>query len=408
MHFFHFPIRDWERLDVWAKNAEKLEFKDLPLSKLKNKVVCQDHFENKMFMNYLKEGLTKTAVPTLVVLENDNVWNVETNAITEREEWDVPEKTSTDCDANSTEAEPKWTRQTTTRMEIQFLDSNQEEFSIAPVCEGQSEVLEKVSKPVKIVMAEKPDKTVLTTPSSNAILRKVAIKRKNQPVDNSQRPSKVQLISIKQSPKNSPSTAKEHQREPVAKESPSATHSLSTNVTFENADSIVTEPPPSQKVPPPPAIPVVHVTDPVDFKKLEQKMVTGIEGLKKLLTDVLNKPTPEPKVITVPVPTPAPPAESSRSGSPKAEKGPHMNKVQLFNGIKRYLNPTMVAMLRMELFAGSTERAWKPDEKTLAVELTSLGENVYDHFCDEFRFRLPPKKEVQKWKEQALDDDDAS
>lgn len=199
-----------------------------------------------------------------------------------------------------------------------------------------------------------------------------------------------------------------HQEELVPDEAPSvATPSSSTDVEVNKHDPLMNEPPPAElPPPPPPAPPVVQiVTDPSYVDKLEQTSAE-IAELKKILTEVLNKPTPEPQIITVPVPTPAPQAEPSGSSSPKVEKGPHMNKVQLFNGIKRYLNPTMVAMLRMELFAGSPDRQWKADEKTLAVELNNLGEKVYDHFCDEFRFRLPSKKDVQKWEEEALEDDD--
>ncbi|XP_065073290.1 titin [Ochlerotatus camptorhynchus] len=407
MHFFHFPIRDWDRLEIWASNADKLEFKNLPLSKLKNKVICQDHFENRMFMNYLMEGLVKTAIPTLETLDDGRVWNIETNAITDREEWVVPGKDSIDGDAGSAPSESQ-----TTRMEIQFLDSDQEEFSITPVCEEPPEILNKASSPVpiKLSLAEKPKKTVPMTPPSNAVLRKVVIKRKNPSGNNSLRPSKMQVLSIHRIPKNSPTKAEVHREETVAEEIPSvATPSSSTDVSVEKSEPEMKEPPASPKLPPPPASPVVQiVTDPSYVEKLEQAS-TGIEELKKILIDVLNKPPPEPQIITVPVPTPAPQAEPSGNSSPKAEKGPHMNKVQLFNGIKRYLNPTMVAMLRMELFAGSAERQWKADEKTLAVELNNLGENVYDHFSDEFRFRLPSKKDVQKWKKEALDDDgDAS
>lgn len=115
MHFFHFPIRDWDRLEVWAANAGKLDFKDLPVSKLKNKVICQEHFENRMFMNYLKEGLVKTAIPTLDILDDGRLWHIESNAVTEREEWVVPEMTSTDGDVDSAPTESQ-----TTRMEVSW------------------------------------------------------------------------------------------------------------------------------------------------------------------------------------------------------------------------------------------------------------------------------------------------
>lgn len=217
------------------------------------------------------------------------------------------------------------------------------------------------------------------------------MKRKN-PSSNGETPvgSKMQILSIERVPKKIPPS------ETVTEETPAlAMPSSSTDIAL-NAPPLPLQ---QQPVIPQPSI------DPALIEKLTQNS-DQIEELKQLVVDALNKPPIEPKIITVPVPTPV--ASSSECTSPRPEKGPAMNKVQLFNGIKRYLNPTMVALLRMEMFGGSVERQWKTDEKSLSVELLSLGENVYDHFCDEFRFRLPQKKDVQKWKEQELEDDDAS
>lgn len=88
----------------------------------------------------------------------------------------------------------------------------------------------------------------------------------------------------------------------------------------------------------------------------------------------------------------------------RVEKGPAMTKVQLFNGIRKYLNPTMVALLRMEMF-GSSEREYRPDEKQLSKELYNLNQNVYDYMRDEWRFRLPPKLDVEAWLKNPDDDE---
>lgn len=82
------------------------------------------------------------------------------------------------------------------------------------------------------------------------------------------------------------------------------------------------------------------------------------------------------------------------------------NKVQLFNGIKRYLSPSMNALLRIELFS-SPGREYKKDEKIICQELLLLGEQAYSFLNDEWRLRLPAKQEVQKWlDEQATEEDD--
>lgn len=92
----------------------------------------------------------------------------------------------------------------------------------------------------------------------------------------------------------------------------------------------------------------------------------------------------------------ATPASVSGAQPIRVEKCPPMTKVQLFNGIRKYLNPSMVALLRMEMFGGS-EREYRVDEKQFAKELYGLNENVYDYMRDEWRFRLPPKSDVANW-----------
>jgi len=82
------------------------------------------------------------------------------------------------------------------------------------------------------------------------------------------------------------------------------------------------------------------------------------------------------------------------------------NKVQLFNGIKRYLSPSLIALLRMELFSGPN-REYKKDEKIICAELLKLGDETYDFLNDEWRLRLPSKDEVKLWQNEEMTDDDA-
>lgn len=78
---------------------------------------------------------------------------------------------------------------------------------------------------------------------------------------------------------------------------------------------------------------------------------------------------------------------------------PNQSKQQLFESLKRHINPTMATLLGMELFA-SADYDWQPEEKDLAIELYSLGVPVYEYFRDQFRVRLPAIVDVQKWKEE--------
>ncbi|XP_041979395.1 uncharacterized protein LOC121733250 [Aricia agestis] len=64
VHLFHYPVFDKLRCHQWLMNAHRLDFLDLRVSQLKNRVVCQHHFEDHNFMNYKKDKLKFDAVPT--------------------------------------------------------------------------------------------------------------------------------------------------------------------------------------------------------------------------------------------------------------------------------------------------------------------------------------------------------
>lgn len=94
-------------------------------------------------------------------------------------------------------------------------------------------------------------------------------------------------------------------------------------------------------------------------------------------------------------------AQSESPKIPTNSKSPanSLSKPQLYMGIKKYLGPTMAALLRIELFGGSEDRSWKEDEQEFAVELLKLGEETYKYCCDEWRFRLPPLRLARTWLE---------
>lgn len=58
-HMFHYPVFDKVRCHQWLTNAHKLEFLNLKVSQLKNRVVCQHHFKDEHFMNF------KVSIPYL-------------------------------------------------------------------------------------------------------------------------------------------------------------------------------------------------------------------------------------------------------------------------------------------------------------------------------------------------------
>lgn len=85
MHFFHFPTKFPERVQQWAQYSDNMHFVSLPESQLRNKVVCQNHFRDNCFMNYLHDKLTKRAVPTLLTLDTGEVLDFEIESEDKRE-----------------------------------------------------------------------------------------------------------------------------------------------------------------------------------------------------------------------------------------------------------------------------------------------------------------------------------
>lgn len=61
-HFFKFPPNP-ERQQLWLKNIGNSKLLLLSPTKLKNRIVCEDHFEIASFSNLNRERLNKLAVP---------------------------------------------------------------------------------------------------------------------------------------------------------------------------------------------------------------------------------------------------------------------------------------------------------------------------------------------------------
>lgn len=321
-HFFHFPVRMPARCEMWAKYADKMNFLEFPDDKLKNKVICQHHFHDNCFMNYKKESLTKTAVPTLLQLtpniqidfENDSEEEVarkiaETQAVKAAVAIRVKRPSA---DPVSKPVEKK-TRLIKTEMVLPDLTSNVEE---------------------EILYNEEP--VILNEVPARKLLRKNG--------------SQTSTIIIK----------------PVSNPEPQ----------FMNLSHDVLNLKPMQK--------------------LLNDQTAEIQDLKQMLFQTMAL-----------VQKQSDSSSSDKFGSPSEIKSDrNMTKIQLFNSIKRYLNPTMVTMLRMEMFGGS-DRDWKKDEMDFAMELKNLGDNVYEYMTDEWRFRLPSQKELNLWaQEHTVNDED--
>lgn len=65
LHYFHFPIRDPQRCEMWITNSRKNSLRAISKEKLRNKVICSLHFEERYFTNEKHDRLVHNAVPTL-------------------------------------------------------------------------------------------------------------------------------------------------------------------------------------------------------------------------------------------------------------------------------------------------------------------------------------------------------
>lgn len=70
--FFRYPVNDPERCNKWIQNACKEQFFQHTTQQLRNRVVCDMHFESTCFTNPLRKRLLPNAIPTLDV-HFDNV-----------------------------------------------------------------------------------------------------------------------------------------------------------------------------------------------------------------------------------------------------------------------------------------------------------------------------------------------
>lgn len=77
MHFFRYPIKSLDRFKKWreyAKTEMMLTFSEV---RQQNLVVCARHFRSEYFMNYKKDRLTQSAIPTLMRLSTTHALDFE-------------------------------------------------------------------------------------------------------------------------------------------------------------------------------------------------------------------------------------------------------------------------------------------------------------------------------------------
>lgn len=367
-HFFHFPIKNRERCIQWCVYSNNMDFLSLPDEKLKNKVVCDFHFQQNFFMNFKREKLNKTnAVPTIYV--------------TDEGEIDLLEQPMDWVEVNQAQAEiPEVAGQKNIDMD-EYPDTIEFEVSELPppVKKAKTDL-----KPVKILNIEHIEvpkvKIVQSTP-------------KPKTFPSVPRPSSVTKTTVK--------TISPPKGYSIRRVSPPQRVEQVANVIKYDTEELT-------------ELPEMMIYE-TDEQHVEMVASNETNNEIKTILQQCMKDNAEIKELLISQQKSTANRDSQSSSSSVTQQDvtinqSHLNKVQLFNGIKRYLSPAMVALLRMDLFTSSAPRDFKPDEKVICTEILQFGPEVYNFLLDEWRLRLPSRDKVEKWIEekQLQDEDDAS
>ena len=361
-----------------------MDFLSLPPSKLKNKVICDLHFKEESFMNYKRERLIKNAVPNIYVKDGEEIdllLNPEPYVIENNQKPVLSNSVSIQLNVSSP---------------IDLVENKEHLYQL----------LDEVEVPVKRMKTDNISaintiRQVMLKPIAASSKFTVLNKNVSQKSTNSPRTLQDPVTSLVQATSKPIKLAPALKKEPVSKKFNVINNEVSKPTIEESLTSeymVITMPMEEMEevdeipVVEPILTPTVPTQEiPVDFMPMLMDSLKQIGEIKTILNVKQEK---KPSTI------------KEESASPMTPS--QLNKVQLFNGIKRYLSPAMQALLRIELFS-NPEREYKQDEKVLSTEILKLGNPVYDFLCEEWRLRLPPKKDVQLWINEQLntEDDDA-
>lgn len=439
-HFFHFPYKDSERCKKWALSSDKISFLQLPWTQLRNKTICEDHFVDTCFMNFKRERLVKTAIPTRDRTVAGGVIEIKLDeSKLETLDYCFMDKGTNQQIIDLPDTQHQQQQQVHRRQRPQSLPDQQLQKRVIHVNlsvnenpgadDDDDDILDTyvVSDPdplSTVVQAPvMPDKST-SVDCKPLVLNRICPKRVKR-IDMrkaSSSPEKVTIlpkqigfindeIETTYIPNKRIKSEFGSKRAPIK---PSGGRTYGNLMTVTTRNDTVETVSPSLEIEPTEnclndtitanILEKINHMEERDANKVDKSLylqmmeehAKQIEDLKKLLTDKLT--TDKKPELSEDAASGSDAAAHSSAGTRfvRVERGPAMTKVQLFNGIRKYLNPTMVALLRMEMF-GSAEREYRPDERQLSKELYNLNQSVYDYMRDEWRFRLPPKAEVDKW-----------
>lgn len=356
-----------------------MDFLKLPIEKLKNKVICDKHFQETSFMNYTRSKLNKTtAVPTIYIDSNDEEIDLLESPTTFVIENKEKKSGSGYLITNSSSREKS-------KIDIDEADSGEQQIIVMKSSTGPT--------------SAKRLKTELPTqkPSEMRILNKLpppAITPGKQLISFNQIKEAIQKSSTSQ---QCAKTKVKLIEKPKVFNTKVIKHEILPSIINEVEQFEVLSFLPEEV-----SSPSKPLT--LDLSLSSSSSSSSLQEIKTLIKDVAEIKSLLSEKIP---PTAQMPSTSTGVSSESNITPSHLNKIQLFNGIKRYLSPSLIALLRLEIFS-APNREYKKDEKIICDELLKLGDEVYDFFSEEWRLRLPSKDQVKSWQSDDLIDDDAS
>jgi hypothetical protein len=342
-----------------------MDFLALDKKKILNKVICDFHFKETNFMNYKRERLTKmNSVPTIYIASD----KTEIDLIQHPTEW---------VKANKAKKIPPLF----SCSNINLNSSNSASVESLTSSPSPKRIKTEPVRNSNLVSVRILNGSVSANESKDLTVR--VVKKKPQP--SSSEPSKViqrseenYRIQMENKPSSSKSSiAEDIQFTPIEIEPAGILYELNASTSHVQKDKSMND------------------SSSQDLKPMLLDSLKQISEIKELLNEKQSEA--------------ATPSTAAKHEDCSNISRSQYNKVQLFNGIKRYLSPSLIALLRMELF-GNPGREYKKDEKIICQELLQFGDKVYNFFTDEWRIRLPAREDVQRWHGEQLieEDDDAS
>lgn len=413
MHFFKLPIRDPVRLKAWLKNCGNAEILNVPREKLTNRAVCGRHFRYECFMNYKLDRLVPNQVPTLIRVSKESAWDLAN--LDENGEPSMVKLTPTlihlippsgfECPLGYSADDRfarKYARRRTSPKPQPLEETSskkqrlQEEERISPVIDltnGKGKQEQLVEQKTKLEHFDKRASIKCIPESKDSTVAAVdlvqpAAKFADRSIDTNGRckQSEQKKAQTHQTKAELKQQSKVHPVQP----DPPASEYLAKHIDLTN----------SQESPSESVESLDAAVDPVESDPPVNKQLNELQLKYDELKEDLERISLENAALKQTVDqleTKLSKAQSQTASC--ATPAPSLSKPQLYRGMQKYLGATMAALVRMEMFGGG-ERAWKEDEREFAKELLQLGEHVYTHCCDEWRFRLPTLRQAKSWLEE--------